>query len=379
MPIGSLDQVRINESQLRQITENMMIMISQVTVEGIYISVSFAHQTILGYEPHELLNHSVFDYIHPEDKDRVEAAFYRGLLTGAFTKTDFRYRCADGNYYCLETVGTVLRDDNGKISGAVLGSKDISARKKMEDEISRLEQLHMVGEMAASIAHEIRNPMTTVRGFLQLLSEKEGCRDNKEYFDVMIEEIDSANALISEFLSMAKVKKINYAMHDLNQVVKAIYPLLEADAIKSDKQINLNLEEIPDLFFDARELRQLIINLVRNGLESMEPGGKLTIRTVNNTDKVILSIEDQGHGIAADILEKLGTPFFTTKDFGTGLGLAICYSIAARNNATIEVKTNVLGSTFSVVFKHPDIQNKLTNKYDLPEITMPDAACYAGR
>lgn len=379
MPIGSLDQVRINDSQLRQITENMMIMISQVTVEGIYISVCSAHQIILGYEPHELLNHTVFDYIHPEDKDRVEASFYRGLMTGAFTKTDFRYRCADGNYCCLETVSNVLRDKNGNITGAVLGSKDISARRKMEDEITRLEQLRLVGEMAASIAHEIRNPMTTVRGFLQLLSEKEGCRENKEYFDIMIEEIDSANALISEFLLMAKEKKINYAMHDLNQVVKAIYPLLEADAIKSDKQINLDLEEIPDLYFDAREIRQLIINLVRNGLESMEPGGQITIRTANDTDHVILSIEDQGHGIAADILEKLGTPFFTTKDFGTGLGLAICYSIAARNNAAIEVETNGLGSTFSVVFKQHELQNIMSKEYDVTETTVQDAVCYVSR
>lgn len=379
MPVGSLDQIRINDSQLRQITETMMIMISQVTVEGVYISVSSAHQTILGYEPHELLNHSIFHNIHPDDKDRVEAAFFRALLTGAFTKTDFRYRCADGNYYCLETVGAVLRDENGAVSGAVLGSKDISARRQMEDKIARLEQLHLVGEMAASIAHEIRNPMTTVRGFLQLLSEKEGCGDHKDYFDIMIEEIDSANSLISEFLAMAKEKKINFAMHDLNQVVKAIYPLLEADAIKSDKQIILALSEIPDLYFDAREVRQLIVNLVRNGLESMEPGGQITIRTLNHADQVILEIEDQGHGIAADVLEKLGTPFFTTKDFGTGLGLAICYSIAARNNAAIKVKTNNLGSTFSVVFKQQELQNNMSKEYGIPATTVQETALYASR
>ena len=130
----------------------------------------------------------------------------------------------------------------------------------------------------------------------------------------------------------------------------AIYPLISADAINSDKQIKLELEDVPGLYIDAREINQLILNMVRNGMESMEAGGVLTIRTINAENQVILAIEDQGHGIAADIMDKIGTPFFTTKELGTGLGLAICYSIAARNNAAIKVKTNKQGSIFSVVF-----------------------------
>lgn len=346
--------LKTSEAHLRRITENMMDMISQVDVEGIYEYVSPSHKTILGYEPEQLYNTSLFNLVHPDDISMVKTFLARGLSTRSFNKTDFRYCCADGTYLNLETVGNVLYDDDGNISGAVLGTRDISESKKMERELARLDQLRVVGEMAASIAHEIRNPMTTVRGFLQVLGDKDECRNLKEYFDLMIEELDSANAIITEFLSLAKDKAVYFSTQDLNNVIKAIHPLIAADAIKSDKQVILELADIPNLYIDAKEIRQLILNLTRNGLESMDPGGYLTIRTAVDEQNVILSIEDQGHGIETHIMDKIGTPFFTTKDQGTGLGLAICYSIAARHKAVIDVKSSNHGSTFSVIFKRID-------------------------
>ncbi len=106
-------------------------------------------------------------------------------------------------------------------------------------------------------------------------------------------------------------------------------------------------------------------------MESMDQGGNLTIRTISNEGQVLLSIEDQGHGIAADVLDKLGTPFFTTKDLGTGLGLAICYTIAARNNAAIEVKSNRQGSIFSVIFKVNDETLDVSEPIEIHGIEKP--------
>jgi signal transduction histidine kinase len=110
---------------------------------------------------------------------------------------------------------------------------------------------------------------------------------------------------------------------------------------------------IADLILDEKEIRQLILNLVRNGLEAISPGGVIRIRTFSEEDEVVLSVQDNGKGINPDVLEKLGTPFFTTKDTGTGLGLAVCYSIAARHNARIDIETGPEGTTFFVKFKKP--------------------------
>ena len=241
-----------------------------------------------------------------------------------------------------------------KLNGQMVSlgvARDLTERRKMEREMARLDRLNLVGEMAAGIGHEVRNPMTTVRGFLQMLSNKPECVDYHHYYRIMIEELDRANSIISEFLSLAKDKAILRQSMNLNQVVNALVPLIEADALVNDKNVILRLGNVPDLMLDEKEIRQLILNLARNGLEAMQQGGCITIQTYEAPEQVTLAVSDQGEGIDKAILDKVGTPFFTTKENGTGLGLAVCYSIAARHNARIDVKTSSKGTTFYVNFK----------------------------
>jgi signal transduction histidine kinase len=216
--------------------------------------------------------------------------------------------------------------------------------------MARLERLHIVGEMAASIGHEIRNPMTTVRGFLQLLGAKQEYTQDTSYFALMIEELDRANSIITEFLSLAKNKVMNLKMQNLNNIAQAIFPLINADAIHQNVYVHVEYGDIPDLLLDQKEIRQLILNLVRNGIEAMPSGGNLMIKTFREGEEVVLAVEDQGTGIEPDVFEKMGTPFYTTKENGTGLGLAVCYSIAARHNATIKAATGPNGTAFFVQF-----------------------------
>jgi PAS domain S-box-containing protein len=232
----------------------------------------------------------------------------------------------------------------------LLSINDITELRQMEKELYRLEQLNLVGEMAAGMGHEIRNPMTAVRGFLQILGGKKDFQDYREYFDLMIDELDRMNAIISEFLSLAKNKLVVLKSSNLNTVISSIVPLINADAAIYDKTVRLSLDQLPHLLLDENEIRQLLLNLCRNGLEAMEPGGLLTIKTSLEDTGVILSVQDQGFEIPATVLDKMGTPFFTTKEKGTGLGLAVCHSIAARHNALIKVETSPAGTTFYVCF-----------------------------
>lgn len=231
---------------------------------------------------------------------------------------------------------------------------DITERKQLEREIARLDQLNMVGEMATGLGHEIRNPMTTVRGFLQLLGGKKECVKYGEFFDLMINELDRANSIISEFLSLSRNKAISLKLQNLNSVIMALSPLLEADAAIWDKHLELILNDIPDLALDDKEIRQLILNLFRNGLEAMPPGGTLKIETYAQENEVVLAVRDQGQEIPQPVLDKMGTPFFTTKEHGTGLGLAVCHSIAARHSAAIKIESDNSGTTFYIRFKAAD-------------------------
>lgn len=232
---------------------------------------------------------------------------------------------------------------------------DITEKRKFEKEILRLDQLYLIGQMAAGIGHEVRNPMTTVRGYLQMLRNKPSFQSYTSQLDLMIEELDYANQIIKEFLSLAKDKTVHKEMLNLNQIIHVMMPLLYADAIRENKTVEATFGDIPLLLLDEKETRQLLLNLVRNGLEAMDSWGVLRIQTFRENNNVVLVIQDNGKGIAEDVIGKLGTPFFTSKPQGTGLGLAVCYSIAARHQAKITIQSDSSGTTVFTRFMVPAV------------------------
>jgi signal transduction histidine kinase/ligand-binding sensor protein len=224
----------------------------------------------------------------------------------------------------------------------------ISAQQK---EMARLDRLNLIGEMAASIGHEVRNPLTTVRGFLQYFLQKKEFESHGTIFGIMIEELDRANEIITEFLSLAKNRKVDLRKMDLNQGIMKLIPLVQADAMLKGIQIISDLGNVPVLFLDEKEIRQLVLNLVRNAIEASEGGKVVKIRTFVHQEKPVLEITDNGRGISPAILDKIGTPFFTTKTQGTGLGLAVCYRIAERHCAAIKIESEELvGTRVCVIF-----------------------------
>lgn len=230
--------------------------------------------------------------------------------------------------------------------------KDITEEKKIREELDRLDTMKLVSQIAAGISHEIRNPMTTVRGYLQLLAKKKNYSEEKPKFELMIEELDRANEIITEFLSLAKNKTAPLVAHDLNEVIRTLTPLLEADAASQSKSFRTQLyTNIPKVLLNTNEIRQLILNFVRNGLEATGVNGKVSILTYPEDDQVVLAIEDNGCGIPDDVVKNLGTPFLSTKASGTGLGIPTCYNIVRRHNAKIEVNTEEgRGTTFYIKF-----------------------------
>lgn len=263
---------------------------------------------------------------------------------------EYEFPGIHGNHHFHARIVPEFRAD-GTVEYALSNSRDITAHKNMTAEMARLDRLNLVGEMAASIGHEVRNPMTTVRGFLQMISLKTEYKKHSEFFSIMIEELDRANTIITEFLSLAKDKSLDLKELNLNDIAITLMPLMQANGIVDNKYIYSDLKQIPNLLLDEKEIRQLILNIVHNGFEAMEPGGNIYIKTFTYDNTVVLAIQDEGNGIPTDVMKKLGTPFFTTKDTGTGLGLAVCYSIANRHNATIQPITGPNGTTFYIVFQ----------------------------
>ncbi len=228
--------------------------------------------------------------------------------------------------------------------------RDLTAEKEMEGELGRLERLNLIGEMAASIGHEIRNPMTSIRGFLQMLYTKESYEEDRVFFDLMIEELDRANDIITEYLSIARDKKVELEPNFINDIVVSLYPMIQSDANYQEMNVKLDLAQTPAVMLNANEIRQMVLNMTRNAIDAMQRGGTLTIGTYSDQSDTVLYIQDEGCGLPPDMQDRLGTPFLTTKEKGTGLGLAVCRSIADRHNAVIDFKTGSQGTTFFIRF-----------------------------
>jgi len=183
-----------------------------------------------------------------------------------------------------------------------------------------------------------------------MLQSKAETENYHEFYQLMTDELDRANLILTDFLSLARDKSMDFELINITKIVTTLSPLLTADAINQDKKITLELEEVPNTYGNGNELRQLILNLARNGLEAMKAGTTLTIRTHTLGNNIILKVSDQGGGVDPAILDKLGTPFLTTKERGTGLGIAICQSIAVRHKALINFESDHTGTTVTVKF-----------------------------
>ncbi|GGG24323.1 ATP-binding protein [Paenibacillus abyssi] len=257
----------------------------------------------------------------------------------------------EDNKIYIRTGFTVRDMHNQKIIGAALIVHDITELTRLRDEVGRMERLSLVGQMAASITHEIRNPMAVIRGFVQLMQERSP-ENQREYYHIVMEELDRANGIINDFLSLAQNRIVDKEKSSLNAIINELAPLLWADANLRGQSVELELEpSLASFDMNAKEIKQLILNLARNAMEAMGDKGLLVIRTKQIDNVIELQVSDTGCGIPQEQLDHLFEPFYTTKTSGTGLGLALCLSIVEQHLGKIEVTSKEdVGTTFVVTF-----------------------------
>ncbi|MDR6554471.1 ATP-binding protein [Paenibacillus qinlingensis] len=252
----------------------------------------------------------------------------------------------------------VLKDGHGNIVGAYVIFKDVTNMRSLEQMVWRSDRLAMIGQIAAGTAHEIRNPLTSIKGFLQMLRRTFGERgmDKEQSFtDVMLGEIDRINALVNEFLMLSKPKHVAYERIHVTEVLHEIVPVIHNEAILYNVQLHHEASpHLPEVIADNELLKQVFLNVCKNGIEAMPDGGVLTIsERVDTIERnVCVDIHDTGSGIPMFVIDKIFDPFFTTKDTGTGLGLSVCQRIIHDMGGTIRVASKGFGTTFTITIPY---------------------------
>ncbi|MGO4495048.1 ATP-binding protein [Paenibacillus sp. 2RAB27] len=304
-----------------------------VDLNGVVLEVNTKFEELHGWTREEAIGQVL--PMTPDEYKEDALRLYQSLINGEQIR-DFetlKLRKDGSTFYASVTVSPV-KDSDGVVIGFVGVERDISEKKKAEETMIRSEKLALIGQLAAGIAHDIRNPLTSLKGFVQLLKYK-----NTDYVDVMMEELEHINYVVNEFMMLAKPHLSHYIESRVIELVQSIISFLQPHALLYNVQIQLEMDpEIPVITCIPDQIKQVLINVLKNAIESMESGGEIQITCRNRLNQdLIICVKDQGIGISAEKLAQLGEPFFTTKANGTGLGLMVCKRIVEAHGGKLSI------------------------------------------
>ncbi|MGE7602185.1 PAS domain S-box protein [Peribacillus sp. NPDC097675] len=339
-------ELRKSEKKFRKIFEGSMDGLILWNKEG-FTDINESGKVILGISKESLLSLSIQEFIEkiPGNADELSAYMEDVYKKGIYSSV-VALKFADGSVKHIEFLTRSNLYSNLNLSVF----RDVSKNLEMQEQIRKSDTLHVVGELAAGIAHEIRNPMTALKGFIQLLEDMVQ-EDFSTYFHIITSEIQRIETIITEFLVLAKPQALQYQEQDVQMIMKETLELLAAQALLNNVRFETDFEgDESNVFCEANQLKQVFINIIKNALEVMPDGGIVRIKSSQVSKKhVCISIIDQGNGISEDKLKKLGEPFYTTKERGTGLGLMVSYKIIEEHNGYIEVESEVdKGTSFHI-------------------------------
>jgi PAS domain S-box-containing protein len=280
-------------------------------------------------------------------------------------------KAKDGSLYWVDTTIIPLLDDEGVTFQHISMQYDVTEKKKTEEILLKSEKVSLIGELAAGIAHEIRNPLTSIRGLVQLIGETSP-EKNAFYKEIISTEIHRINFIVSELMVLAKPHAFYFSWFNITASIKNVIDLLKPEANLRNVIIFLYNEEEDHQFYGERnQLTQVIINLLKNAMEALPDGGTINISVSSDEERLILSIQDNGVGMTSEQKKRLGEPFFTTKSSGTGLGLMVCFRIIQNHKGTIEVESEFKkGTTFKIVLPlHSSLKDHLKESRNIIDIT----------
>ncbi len=313
----------------------------------------------------KIINRRAEDLLCVQKDDVVEKYFYdvfpRLLNTDLLKKTlenkerihmyEVKIPGNDG-FRILELNTDIIYNFKGDKIGMVAVFEDVTEHRNNEQLLKEREKLAIIGQMAAGMAHELKNPLTSIKGLAQLLSSRPKAPIPDDFLQVMVNETNRMNQVIQDFLQLARPKLPEFKMVSINDIIQEISPIIEPQAFLKNISLSINTgDDVPRGMMDPNQIKQIILNLVQNALEAMESQGNIVIKTsfLAGNNEIRMDICDTGPGIHPDKIDNIGVPFFSTKSKGTGLGLSISFSLVEQHKGRIEVQSQVgRGTTFSI-------------------------------
>ncbi|WP_421383851.1 ATP-binding protein [Bacillus salacetis] len=305
----------------------------EMTREGNLSALNPRGEEMVGYTVRELNGKPLQFLIHPEDREQVEQLFIETLKGNA---SRFEMKISTKfNQDRLLRCSLLPIVVEGKIIGVFGIARDITHYRKNEEMMIASEKLSVIGQLAAAVAHEIRNPLTSLKGFVQLMQVTK--RVEEKHLSIMLSEIERINLISGEMLILGRQPDIAFAREEVNDIIEQVLVLMEAQANLDNVKIKFIPVEAGPLYVNAdqNQLKQVLINLIKNAVEAIEGSGTVKVETFKDENRAVITIQDNGIGMDQERIDHLGEPFYSTKEKGTGLGLAVCKKIIERHQGEI--------------------------------------------
>jgi two-component system sensor histidine kinase HydH len=290
--------------------------------------------------------------------DEVPAGNRFGLkeiLSGEHGRKEFE-TTSSGSTILVNTYP--LLDEEGTASGVTALLRDVTQIRKMEKEVKQKERLSLLGDTAASVAHEVRNPLNAISMAAQRLEAEyasmKGMEDAKKFSRILRDEVGRLDGIVGQFLSLARPSEVKLEQADLNRLVEETVTLVSEEADSISVKVETHLGEIPEVMLDHDEMKKAVINILRNALEATGEGGAVRVSTIYDGNFVALEITDSGKGMSQEEMSSAFQPYFTTKKGGTGLGLSIAQRVVADHGGRIDVESSPgRGTIFTILLRPP--------------------------
>lgn len=307
---------------------------------------------ILPMELREAMDRPVWSCVRDQDVSR----FIEETIEAEDTVLSREFALNDLSGTRYVSVGIMPLVQKKSVRGTIISVDDITEKKNEEMKNRRLESLASLTNLAATVAHEIKNPLGSISIYVQLLRKAvdscEAGKDSKfsEYLDVVDEEIERLNRIVVDFLFAVRPLKFDLVPMDIGELIRSISGFFGEELSRAGVSVVLDVAEgLPRIRGDERFLRQMLVNLVKNAMSAMPGGGTLSIGALQRDDSIVIAVEDTGVGIPENVLSRVFEPYFTTKADGTGLGLTMAYKVVKEHGGDIRVKSEPgHGTTFTI-------------------------------
>ncbi|MGZ4032791.1 MAG: PAS domain S-box protein [Tumebacillaceae bacterium] len=343
------EELRKTKERLESLIEHSADAIWMVDMNDRLLQVNPSFETLFGWSAREVIGHKlpiIPDFLHEEMMHLHQLIKTGRSLAGYETQRI----CKSGRLLYVSATLSPVRDNKGNVIGISGTCRDISVSKQAEEMLIRSEKLSIAGQLAAGLAHEIRNPLTSLKGFVQLMSLKEA--PQKKYLDVMSSELNRIEMIVSELLMLAKPQAMTLKRKEIASILEDVLTLSDSEAFLKQVQIQTEVAEgLPAIECDENQLKQVFINFIKNAMEAMPNGGELRIGVYRQDhDHIRIRFQDEGVGISKETLARLGEPFYTTKTKGTGLGLMVCKKIIDNHKGSLDITSELgVGTTIEVL------------------------------